>query len=55
MRKMSHKPVGVDVLGDPFRINIIAVFFYIAHTHNRGVLSLPQWGKVLSVSEADEV
>ena len=39
--KISHKPVGVDVPGDPFRMNIIAVSFYIEQTHNCVPLAFP--------------
>ena len=41
MRKMSHKPVGVDVLGDPFWMNINAASYYIVRTHIRVPLAFP--------------
>ena len=47
IRKMSHKPVGVDVPGDPFRINIIAVSFYIVQTHIRVPFAFPRWGRLI--------
>ena len=43
MRKMSYKPVGGDVLGDPFRININAASYYIVQTHIP--VPLPPLGK----------
>ena len=46
MRKMSHKPVGVDVLGDPFWININAVSYYIVQTHIRVPFAFPSGGSV---------
>ena len=45
MRKMSHKPVGVDVLGDPFGININAASYYIVRTHIRVPLAFPSGGR----------
>ena len=41
MRKMSHKPVGVDVLGDPFWMNINAASYYIVQTHIPVPLAFP--------------
>ena len=45
MRKMLHKPVGVDVPGDPIWMNINAASYYIVQTHIPVPLCLPQWGK----------
>ena len=46
MRKMSHKPVGVDVLGDPFGININASSYYIVQTHIPVPLAFPNWERL---------
>ena len=46
MRKMSHKPVGVDVLGDPFWMNINAASYYIVQTHIRVPFALPSGGRL---------
>ena len=41
IRKMSHKPVGGDVPGDPFWMNINAASYYIVQTHIRVPFAFP--------------